>query len=154
MLVHATKGVICALLHTVFNVRLSILPGNLRGGETFHIEGPRWGKNSTGIVVLATKLMTLAFISFSFASSSAWAQSDAPVADVTPPVAQDCRAAPADQPAGADAPLPDVSKLADCGGVLKPPVSADGEMVENPEQGGKTPVIPPSQVPPDQGADE
>jgi hypothetical protein len=103
---------------------------------------------------LATKLITLVFISFSFAASSAWAQSEEPAADDTPTVTQDCRAAPADQPAGETAPVPDTSKLADCGAVLKPPASADGEMVEQPEQGGETPVIPPSQVPPDQGKTE
>jgi hypothetical protein len=63
-----------------------------------------------------------------------------------PPV--DCRAAPADQPSGEGATLPSESKLDDCGPVLKPPVSPDGEIAVEPQQGGETPVIPPSQVPP------
>jgi hypothetical protein len=111
-------------------------------------------KFSTGIVDLATKLIAMAFVSFSLSVSNACAQSEEPMADDAPAVAQDCRAAPADQPAGEDAPLPDTSKLADCGAVLQPPASADGEMVENPEEGGETPVIPPSQVPPDTGEAE
>ena len=96
----------------------------------------------------------MVFISFSLAASNACAQSEEPMADVAPTVAQDCRAAPVDQPAGDNAPVPDTSKLADCGAVLKPPASADGEMVEPPGQGGETPVIPPSQVPPDQGTEK
>jgi hypothetical protein len=65
--------------------------------------------------------------------------------------AADCRAAPADQPTGEEAPLPDESRLADCGPVLKPPASADGEISVPPVQGGETPVIPPSQIPQDGG---
>ena len=103
---------------------------------------------------MATKLTALFLTALSFSATSALAQSDAPAADDSPTTVQDCRAAPADQPAGENAPVPDASKLADCGAVLKPPASADGEMVEQPEQGGETPVIPPSQVPPDQGTVE
>lgn len=100
--------------------------------------------------MLTTKITAMLLIASSLGASNAFAQSEQPAAgDET--VVQDCRAAPADQPSGENAQTPDTSKLADCGGVLKPPASADGEMVEHPEQGGETPVIPPSQVPPDQG---
>lgn len=78
-------------------------------------------------------------------------------AEVAPPVAKDtretapvdCRAAPDPQP-GAEqgAPLPDTSVLDECGSVLAPPVSADQEIVEQPTQGGETPVIDPELVPP------
>ncbi|AVA25091.1 hypothetical protein ACXHXG_25850 [Rhizobium sp. LEGMi198b] len=38
-------------------------------------------------------------------------------------------------------------KLSDCGGVLKPPVTGDSAMEKPAPRGGKTPVIPPSEVP-------
>jgi hypothetical protein len=99
-------------------------------------------------------MFAMVFVSCSLAASNACAQSEQIPADDGAAAAQDCEAAPADQPAGENAPLPDSSKLEDCGGVLKPPASADGEMVETPEEGGETPVIPPSQAPSDEGAVE
>ncbi|WFU11353.1 hypothetical protein QA646_23420 (plasmid) [Rhizobium sp. CB3090] len=38
-------------------------------------------------------------------------------------------------------------ELSDCGGVLKPPTTGDSAMEKQAPRGGKTPVIPPSQVP-------
>lgn len=38
-------------------------------------------------------------------------------------------------------------KLDRCGGVLKPPSSADQEIEKQPPETGSTPVIPPSQLP-------
>ncbi len=80
---------------------------------------------------------------------AAAAQATGDAAAPQPPV--DCRAAPADQPAGDGAILPEESKLDECGAVLAPPASADGEIAVPPSQGGETPVIPPSQVPPVEG---
>jgi hypothetical protein len=103
---------------------------------------------------LTTKWIGI-LVGLALSGTSALAQTDqSPPADGELTLPQDCSAAPADQPSGENAPLPDTSKLADCGGVLKPPASADGEMVESPEQGGETPVIPPSQAPADEGTVE
>ena len=41
-------------------------------------------------------------------------------------------------------------KLDRCNGVLKPPPTADQEIEEPPPDTGTTPVIPPSELPPDQ----
>ncbi|MDE1995814.1 MAG: hypothetical protein KGI75_25165 [Rhizobiaceae bacterium] len=41
----------------------------------------------------------------------------------------------------------DDSKLADCGGVLKPPATGDTDLEKPAPQDGKTPVIPPSKAP-------
>lgn len=85
-----------------------------------------------------------------FATLGATAEVTAPATkapEQTAPV--DCRAAPDPQPDAAQgAPLPDTSVLEECGGVLKPPVSADQEIVEQPTQGGETPVIDPEILPP------
>ncbi|AYG62798.1 hypothetical protein CCGE525_29145 (plasmid) [Rhizobium jaguaris] len=42
-------------------------------------------------------------------------------------------------------------KLSDCGGVLKPPATGDSAMEKPAPRGGKTPVIPPGNVPDEQG---
>lgn len=41
----------------------------------------------------------------------------------------------------------DGGKLTDCDGVLKPPATGDGQMVSPAPDAGKTPVIPPSDMP-------
>lgn len=46
------------------------------------------------------------------------------------------------------------STLAECDGVLKPPATGDGEMVEPAPDAGETPVIPPSAVPQQQSDPE
>lgn len=86
------------------------------------------------------------------AATMAQAQEEVAPADRAMPPA-DCRAVPADQPAGEGATLPQESKMEECGAVLKPPASADSEIAVQPEQGGETPVLPPSQVPHDEGED-
>ncbi len=90
-----------------------------------------------------------AAIMFALSPASTMAQAAGDVPALEPPV--DCRAAPADQPAGDGAVLPQESKLEECGSVLAPPASADSEIAVPPLQGGETPVIPPSQAPPAEG---
>lgn len=48
----------------------------------------------------------------------------------------------------------DSSKLADCGGVLQPPTTGDTGMVTPAPSVGKTPVIPPSDVPKNQNGNQ
>ncbi|KAA0692570.1 hypothetical protein DTW90_26875 [Neorhizobium sp. P12A] len=48
----------------------------------------------------------------------------------------------------------DSSKLADCSGILQPPATGDSGMVTPAPEGGKTPVIPPGDVPNGQGQPE
>ena len=93
-------------------------------------------------------ILALSLLVLSPASMIALASGDAPAPAV------DCRAAPADQPAGDGAILPEESKLDECGSVLAPPASADGEITVQPDQGGETPVIPPSQLPPVEDEDD
>jgi hypothetical protein len=55
---------------------------------------------------------------------------------------------------GQAAPRPQDStsqKLSDCGGVLKPPATGDSELEKPAPRDGKTPVIPPGNVPGEQG---
>ncbi len=92
-------------------------------------------------------IMAAILLALSPASTMAQAPGDAPATQ--PPV--DCRAAPADQPTGDSAILPLESKLDECGSVLAPPASADSEIAVPPLQGGETPIIPPSQLPPVEG---
>lgn len=52
-----------------------------------------------------------------------------------------------------DATAPNRSTLTECDGVLKPPATGDGEIVEPAPDAGKTPVIPPSNVPQQQSGE-
>lgn len=76
-----------------------------------------------------------------------------PNADRNAPV--DCRAVPDVEGATGTGPaLPDTSILDECGSVLAPPVTGDNEIVTPPSQGGETPVIDPSVVPPPMAEEE
>ncbi|TCR82434.1 hypothetical protein [Rhizobium sp. BK376] len=48
----------------------------------------------------------------------------------------------------------DSSKLADCSGILQPPATGDSGMVTPAPEDGKTPVIPPGDLPNGQGQPE
>ena len=64
--------------------------------------------------------------------------------DAEDPAAAECEVRPDPEPGEEDAhAAPDASILEECGPVLKPPPTADEEIVEPPLQGGETPVIDP-----------
>jgi hypothetical protein len=76
------------------------------------------------------------------AAAAAYAQAEA-----EPAPAEPCRAEPADKamPGNGEETLSE--QLDRCNGVLKPPPHADGEIEEAPPDTGRTPVIPPGQLP-------
>jgi hypothetical protein len=62
-----------------------------------------------------------------------------------PSQADPCQAGPEGRRSEGNAGLSE--KLDRCGGVLKPPSSADHEIEKRPPETGSTPVIPPGQLP-------
>jgi hypothetical protein len=76
-------------------------------------------------------------------------QALAQAADTQPASGSDpCQAAPGKDPSAPRKETTDT--LSRCGGVLKPPASADEEIAKPPPQQGDTPVIHPEQLPPKQ----
>lgn len=64
-----------------------------------------------------------------------------------PAPADPCRAEPADKATPGDSEETLTEQLDRCNGVLKPPPHADREIEEAPPDTGRTPVIPPGQLP-------
>lgn len=93
-------------------------------------------------------ILTAAIVGSSMLAGPVMAQAPGP----PPPDAtlRDCHVEPGQQPGGqaqadGDQKLSDV--LEKCRGVLRPPATGDGKIVEPPPDTGKTPVIPPDALP-------
>jgi hypothetical protein len=95
-----------------------------------------WKKCLSAITCAAGLISTLAF-----------AQAPAMPAErcQAPDKQQDQNAAPMQD--GAQIAAPDTEKLSDCNGVLKPPSTGDGDLVQPAPLVGDTPIIPPSGLP-------